>query len=154
MDDLPYSQKTVCSDKEILLSRQSSSTNLFFPAPPIDRDTTQQLVWTSLRFNDDFQFQLYQKIIGIIHPRTYLNVGKHETKTTLRGFGANFYAPGPQWQVVVLDHYYCNFAIVTIVIAILQIVILFFFGQAQGGSKKECEKESSGEAGRTTPGHL
>ena len=44
--------------------------------------------------------------------------------------------------------------IVTIIIAILQIVILFFFGQAQGGSKKECEKESSGEAGRTTPGHL
>ena len=144
MDDLPYSPKIVCSDKEILLSRQSSFTNLFFPAPPIDRDTTQQLVWTSLRFNDDFQFQLYQKIIGIIHPRTYLNVGKHETKITLRGFGANFYAPRPQWQVVVLDHYYCNFAN----------CFSIFYGQDQGGSKKECEKESSGEAGRTTPGHL
>ena len=43
--------------------------------------------------------------------------------------------------------------IVTIIIAILQIVILFFW-QVQGGSNKECEKESSGEAGRTTPGHL
>ena len=154
MDDLPYSQKTICSDKEILLSRQSSSTNLFFPAPPIDRDTTQQLVWTSLRFNDDFQFQLYQKIIGIIHPRTYLNVGKHETKTTLRGFGANFYAPGPQWQVVVLDHYYCNFANCHHHYCNFENCYSIFFGQAQGGSKKECEKESSGEAGRTTPGHL
>ena len=90
MDDLPYSPKIVCSDKEILLSRAvlqifSSSQSLLLT------DRTQQLVWTTLRFNDDIQFQSYQKIIGIIHPSAYLrNVGKHETKIAMRGFGFNF----------------------------------------------------------------